>query len=187
MAINASDPSQKVYTLAQANPDIVAGRCGKPSRQAAARYRPAPPLPAAVLQRAPHCRRRDRHHIRARGYVSVFTTSSDTTYTFTSLCLDPGTGNIVIVGQEKTANGPVGVVERLIPPARGSGTAALDTSFNPSSSESHTERTRPPVSSGFEKTNGWSQRRLENLPIVTQRRKGFVHLKRHLCQECSYC
>jgi hypothetical protein len=53
-----------------------------------------------------------------------------------------------------TSSGSVGVVERLIPPARGSGTAALDTSFNPSSSQSHTEHTRPPVSSGFEKTNG---------------------------------
>ena len=35
-------------------------------------------------------------------------------------------------GQAGSSNqSPVGVVERLIPPAKGSGTAALDTSFNP--------------------------------------------------------
>src|SRR6266480_3437503 len=68
----------------------------------------------------------------ANGYVGAFTNSSDSGYQFTSLCLDPGTANIVIVGQEMTSGGPVGIVERLIPPASGSGTANLDTSFNPS-------------------------------------------------------
>jgi hypothetical protein len=66
----------------------------------------------------------------ANRYVSAFSTSTDTRYKFTSLCLDPGTGNIVIVGQEMTSSGPVCVVERLIP-ASGSDTATLDASFNP--------------------------------------------------------
>jgi hypothetical protein len=66
------------------------------------------------------------------GYINAFATSTDSNYKFTNLCIDPGTGNIVVVGQETTSTGPVGLIERLIPPASGSGTASLDTSFNPS-------------------------------------------------------
>jgi hypothetical protein len=64
------------------------------------------------------------------GYISVFGNSADSSYRFTSLCIDPGTGNIVIVGQETTSGAPVGVVERLLQPAGGSDIASLDTSFN---------------------------------------------------------
>ena len=53
----------------------------------------------------------------ANGYVSAFTASTDTGYKFTSLCVDPGTSNIVIAGQETTSSGLVGVIERLIIPA----------------------------------------------------------------------
>jgi hypothetical protein len=66
------------------------------------------------------------------GYVSVFGNSADSSYKFTSLSIDPGTGNIVLVGQQTTSSGPVGVVERLLQPANGSDTASLDTSFNAS-------------------------------------------------------
>jgi len=41
------------------------------------------------------------------GYVSDFSKSTYTSYKLTSLCLDPGAGNIVIVGQEMTSSGPV--------------------------------------------------------------------------------
>jgi hypothetical protein len=68
----------------------------------------------------------------ANGYVSAFNTSADQSYKFTSLCVDPGTDNLVVVGKETNTGGTVGVVERLIPPASGSGNATLDTSFNPS-------------------------------------------------------
>jgi hypothetical protein len=66
------------------------------------------------------------------GYVSLFGNSADSSYKFTSLSIDPGTGNIVLVGQQTTSSGPVGVVERLLQPASGSDTASLDTSFNAS-------------------------------------------------------
>jgi hypothetical protein len=134
VAINPSDPSQKVYTLVEANPNI---GVGGPRGAFPASSRTIPPnsTPASYLGPYYIVRRTSDGAIDttfgANGYVSAFTTSTGAGYKFTSLCLDPGTGNIVIVGQETMSNGPVGVVERLIPPAKGSGTAALDTSFNP--------------------------------------------------------
>jgi hypothetical protein len=135
VAINPSDPSQKVYTLVQANPNIgVGGPRG--AFPASSRTIPPSSTPASYLGPYYIVRRTRDGAIDttfgANGYVSAFTTSTDTSYKFTSLCLDPGTGNIVIVGQEMTSSGPVGVVERLMPPASGSDTATLDTSFNPS-------------------------------------------------------
>jgi hypothetical protein len=134
VAINPSDPSQKVYTLVQANPNI---GVGGPRGAFPASSRTIPPGSVASYLGPYYIVRRTRDGaidttFGANGYVSAFTTSTDTSYKFTSLCLDPGTGNIVIVGQEMTSSGPVGVVERLIPPASGSDTATLDTSFNPS-------------------------------------------------------
>jgi hypothetical protein len=135
VAINASDPSQKVYTLEEANPDI---GVGGPRGAFPASSRTIPPSsnPASYLGPYYIVRRTGDGAIDttfgASGYVSAFTTSTNTSYKFTSLCLDPGTGSIVIIGQATTSSGPVGVVERLIPPARGSGTATLDTTFNPS-------------------------------------------------------
>jgi hypothetical protein len=39
------------------------------------------------------------------GYVSTFGNSSDNSHQFTSLCIDPGTRNIVVVGKESSSNG----------------------------------------------------------------------------------
>jgi hypothetical protein len=133
VAINPSDRRQKVYTLVEANPNI---GVGGPRGAFPASSRTIPPSSTPSTYLGPYyIVRRTRDGaidttFGANGYVSAFTTSSDATYKFTNLCLDPGTGNIVIVGQEMTSSGPVGVVERLIPPASGSGTATLDTSFN---------------------------------------------------------
>jgi hypothetical protein len=133
VAIDPSDHSQKVYTLEEANPNIgVGGPRG--AFPASSRTIPPSSTPASYLGPYYIVRRTRDGAIDttfgANGYISAFTTSTDTSYKFTSLCLDPGTRNIVIVGQEMTPSGPMGVVERLIPPASGSGTATLDTSFN---------------------------------------------------------
>ncbi len=134
LAINPSDPLQRVYTLVEANPNI---GVGGPRAAFPASSRTIPPSSTTASYLGPYyIVRRTRNGaidttFGANGYVSAFTTSTDTRYKFTSLCLDPGTGNIVIVGQEMTSSGPVGVVERLIPPAGGSDTATLDTSFDP--------------------------------------------------------
>jgi hypothetical protein len=132
VAINPSDRSQKVYTLVEANPNV---GVGGPRGAFPASSRTIPPSSAAGYLGPYYIVRRTRDGaidatFGANGYVSDFATSADASYKFTSLCLDPGTGNIVIVGQEVTSNGAVGVVERLIPPASGSGAATLDTSFN---------------------------------------------------------
>jgi hypothetical protein len=135
VAINPSDSSQKVYTLVEANPNI---GVGGPRGAFPASSRTIPPSSTSASYLGPYyIVRRTRDGaidttFGANGYVSAFTTSTDTNYKFTSLCLDPGTGNIVVVGQEMTSSGPVGVVERLLPPARGSGDATLDPSFSPS-------------------------------------------------------
>ena len=134
VAIDPSDPNQKVYTLVEANPNV---GVGGPRGAFPASSRTIPPGSAPNYLGPYYIVRRTRNgaidtRFGANGYISAFTTSADASYKFTSLCLDPGTGNIVIVGQEVTSSGPVGVVERLIPPASGSGTATLDTSFNPS-------------------------------------------------------
>jgi hypothetical protein len=135
VAINSSDPRQKVYTLVEANPDIGVGGV-RGAFPASSRTIPSSSTPASYLGPYYIVRRTNGGSIDstfgANGYVSAFSTSTDTSYKFTSLCLDPGTGKIVIVGQEMTSGGPVGVVERLVPPASGSGSATLDTSFNPS-------------------------------------------------------
>ena len=135
VAINPSDRSQKVYTLVEANPNI---GVGGPRGAFPASSRTIPPGSTTASYLGPYyIVRRTRDGVidatfGANGYVSDFTTSTDSSYKFTSLCLDPGTGNIVIVGQEMTSTGAVGIVERLILPASGSGSATLDASFNPS-------------------------------------------------------
>jgi hypothetical protein len=68
----------------------------------------------------------------ANGYVRIFGNSTDSSYKFTSMGIDPGTANIVLVGQQTTSSGPVGVVERLLQPSSGSDIASLDASFNAS-------------------------------------------------------
>jgi hypothetical protein len=121
VAINPSDSSQKVYRLVEANPNI---GVGGPRGAFPASSRTIPPSSTSASYLGPYYivrRTRDGGidtKFGANGYISAFTTSTDTSYKFTSLCLDPGAGNIVIVGQEMTSSGPVGVVERLLPPAR---------------------------------------------------------------------
>jgi hypothetical protein len=134
VAINPSDPRQKVYTLVEANPNVGVGgaRGAFPASS-----RAIPPSSSPSYLGPYYIVRRTSHGaidatFGANGYVSDFINSTDPSYKLTSLCLDPGTGNILIVGQEMTSSGPVGFVERLIPPASGSGTATLDASFNPS-------------------------------------------------------
>jgi hypothetical protein len=135
VAINPSDPNQKVYSLVEANPNV---GVGGPRGAFPASSRTIPPSSTTASYLGPYyiVRRTSNGAIDtkfgANGYVSAFTTSTDTSYKFTSLCLDPGTGNIVLVGQQTTSSGPVGVVERLTAPAKGAGAATLDTSFNAS-------------------------------------------------------
>jgi hypothetical protein len=134
VAIDPGDASEKVYTLVEANANV---GVGGPRAAFPASSRTIPPSSTTPPYLGPYyIVRRTRDGaidptFGAKGYVSAFTTSTDTSFKFTSLCLDPGTRNIVIVGQETTSSGLVGVVERLIPPVIGAGNAALDSSFNP--------------------------------------------------------
>jgi hypothetical protein len=134
VAIQASDPSQKVYSLVEANPNVgvggVRGAFPAASRTVSGSSSTSGYLGPYYLLRRTNHGNVDRTFA-AGGYVGTFGNSTDRDYKFTSLCIDPGTGDIVIVGQHATSSAPVGVVERLLPPARGSGTASLDTSFNP--------------------------------------------------------
>jgi len=65
----------------------------------------------------------------SNGYLSTFPNSANTSYQFNSLCVDPGTGYIVVAGSTNTGgNTPTNeaVVERLV---AGAGTASYDSSF----------------------------------------------------------
>jgi hypothetical protein len=134
VATDPSGRSKKVYSLVEANANV---GVGGPRGAFPASSRTIPPNPRSASYLGPNAvvRRTSSGAIDATfgagGYVDTFANSADTGYKFTSLCLDPGTGAIVLVGQQTTSSGPVGVVERLTPPARGSGTATLDRRFNP--------------------------------------------------------
>ncbi|MDQ1469653.1 MAG: hypothetical protein QOJ99_1133 [Bryobacterales bacterium] len=134
VAIDPGDPGEKVYSLVEAKPNV---GVGGPRGAFPASSRTIPPSFTSASYLGPYyIVRRTRDGaidtaFGAKGHVSAFTTSTDASYKFTSLCLDPGTGNIIIVGQQTTSSGLVGVVERLIPPVIGAATAALDSSFNP--------------------------------------------------------
>jgi hypothetical protein len=133
VAIDPADPSQKAYSLVEATANV---GVGGPRGAFPASSRTVSPSSTNAGYLGPYSivRRTSNGKIDtsfgAGGYVSSFATSTDTTYKFTSMCLDPGTGSIVLVGQQSTSAGPVGVVERLLPPTSGSGTATLDPSFN---------------------------------------------------------
>jgi hypothetical protein len=133
VAIRASDTSQQVYSLVAANPNIGVGGV-RGAFPAASRTISASSATPSYLGPYYLVRRTSAGEIDTtfgdNGYVSAFGNSTDSGYKFTSLCIDPGTGNIVLVGQETTSSGPAGVVERLLRPASGSGTASLDPSFN---------------------------------------------------------
>jgi hypothetical protein len=133
VAIQASDKRQKVYSLVEANPNVGVGglRGAFPAVSrtvAASSSAPTYLGPYHIVRRTSDGRIDPTFG--DDGYVSVFGHSTDSGYQFTSLCIDPGTGKIVLVGQQTTSSASVGVVERLRQPARGSGTASLDTSFN---------------------------------------------------------
>jgi hypothetical protein len=133
VAIQASDPSQKVYSLVEANANVGVGGCRGCFPASSRTISPSSTAPSYL---GPYSivRRTSNGAIDTSfgdsGYISAFPASDNANYKFTSLCIAPGSGNIVIVGQETTSSGAVGVVERLRPPARGSGTTRLDTSFN---------------------------------------------------------
>jgi hypothetical protein len=135
VAIQASDTRQKVYTLVEAHPNVgvggVRGAFPAASRTIAASSSSPNYLGPYYIVRRTSDGRIDTT-FGDNGYVSVFGNSTDTSYKFTSLCIDPGTGNIVLVGQRTTSSGAVGVVERLLQPTSGSDTASLDRSFNSS-------------------------------------------------------
>jgi hypothetical protein len=118
--------------LVEANPNIgVGGARGAcpASRRTIPQLQPSYLGPYYIVRRT-----RDRAidaRFDADSYITYFISSSHTSYKLTSLVpRSRRTGNIV-VGQETTSSGPVGVVERLIQPASGSGITTLDASFNP--------------------------------------------------------
>src|SRR5882757_44367 len=134
VAIDASDQSQQVYSLVEANANIGVGGSRGSFPASSRTIAPSSTTPSYL---GPYyvVRRTSSGAIDTsfgdNGYISAFGTSADTSYKFTSLCVDPGTADIVVVGNQTTSSGTVGVVERLVPPTDGSGTATLDPTFNP--------------------------------------------------------
>ncbi|MDX6353267.1 MAG: hypothetical protein QOF98_170, partial [Streptomyces sp.] len=133
VAVQSTDPSQKTYSLVEANANIGVGGC-KACVPVQGRTIASSSTTPSYLGEYSIVRRTSSGNIDKafgdKGYVTAFPTSDDESYRFTSLCIDPGTSKIVLTGQQTTADGTVGVVERLNPPATGSGTATLDTTFN---------------------------------------------------------
>jgi hypothetical protein len=133
VAIDPSDPSQKAYSLVEAYANVGVGGVRGAFPASSRTIAPSSTTPSYLGPYSIVRRTSDGQIDRTfgdNGYVSAFPNSTSTSYKFTSMCIDPGTGRIVVVGQETTSSGTSGVVERLMPPARGSGTATLDTSFN---------------------------------------------------------
>jgi hypothetical protein len=133
VAIDPGDPSQKAYSLVEAYANVGVGGVRGAFPASSRTISPSSTTPSYL---GPYyiVRRTSNGQIDRtfgdNGYVSAFPNSTSTSYKFTSMCIDPGTGRIVVAGQETTSSGTAGVAERLMPPARGSGTATLDTSFN---------------------------------------------------------
>jgi hypothetical protein len=134
VAVAPDDPSQKAYTLVEANANVGVGGC-RGCFPASSGTTPASSTSPSYLGPYYIVRRTSSGAIDtafgAKGYVNAFNASDDKNYKFTSLCVAPGSRDIIVVGQATTSSGTVGVIERLRPPARGSGMARLDTSFNP--------------------------------------------------------
>ncbi|MBL6749291.1 MAG: chitobiase/beta-hexosaminidase C-terminal domain-containing protein [Nevskia sp.] len=125
VAISIGDSNQKAYSLVTAGPDNGSGYNGP--------FYIARRLSTGAIDTT----------FGNNGYVSAFNQSANTNYFFDRMCVDPGTGNMVLVGNANISvpgnvSTNVGVVERLLPPAAGSGTASLDTTFNPSGAGSGT-------------------------------------------------
>lgn len=110
VSISESDTSQNIYSLVQASPDGTSGYQG----------------PYYIVRRLSNGN--IDTSFGASGYVISFPQSSNSSYQFSGLCIDPGTSNLVVVGNANNGSNTA-VVERLLPPAAGSGTAAADTSF----------------------------------------------------------
>jgi hypothetical protein len=133
VAVDSNDASQKVYSLVEANANVGVGGCRGCFPASSSTTAPTTTSPSYL---GPYylVRRTSSGAIDsafgANGYVNAFYASDDKHDKFTSLCIAPGSGTIILVGQQTTSSGAAGVVERLRPPAGGSGTAGLDTSFN---------------------------------------------------------
>jgi hypothetical protein len=133
VAISSSDASQKVYTLVEANANVGVGGC---RGCFPASSRTVPPNPATAAYLGPYyiVRRTSSGAIDstfgANGYVDTFNASDTKGYQFTSICVDPGTDDIIVIGQTTASGTAEAIVERLKQPRRGSGIAVLDSSFN---------------------------------------------------------
>ncbi len=126
LAISSSDSSQSLYSLVQAQPtnqNCSSGPCYQGPYYIARR------TASGAIDTS----------FGLNGYVTSFpnssTAGSDPNFQFHSLCVDPGTGDLVLIGQDfmSAATGPGGneaiVVERVTVTA-GSATATLDAGFN---------------------------------------------------------
>src|SRR5882757_892391 len=111
--ISHSDTSQKVYSLVQAN-----------SNSSSASYYG----PYYIVRRLSNGN--IDTGFGANGYITSFPLSGSTGSQLHDLCVDPGTGNMVVVANNNNSGTNGITVERLLPPAAGSGSATLDTSFN---------------------------------------------------------
>jgi hypothetical protein len=135
VAIQASDPKQRVYSLVESYANVGVGGSRGAFPASSRTISPSSTTPSYL---GPYyiVRRTSNGKIDTSfgndGYVNAFPTSDNASYKFNSLCIDPDTGNIVVVGQETTSGSTEAVIERLLPPTKGTGTATLDTSFNPS-------------------------------------------------------
>ena len=134
VAVDPDGPGQQAYSLVEANANVGVGGCR--GCFPASSGTPPPSSTSPSYLGPYYIVRRTSHgaidtEFGADGYINAFDTSDEGNYKFTSLCIAPASRDIIIVGQETTSSGTAGVVERLRPPARGSGTARLDTSFNP--------------------------------------------------------
>jgi hypothetical protein len=133
VAIDASDPKQRVYSLVEATANVGVGGV-RGAFPASSRTVPASATTPSYLGPYSIVQRDSNGQVDTtfgdKGYVTSFPNAANSDYKFTGMCVDPGTGDIIVVGQETTSSGTVGVVERLRPPAKGSSTASLDTSFN---------------------------------------------------------
>jgi hypothetical protein len=135
VAINANDVAQKTYSLVATSPLNGPGGCqGCFPASSTTPTAGTGTTPTTYLGPYSIVRRTSDGDIDTsfgdNGYVTGFNGNADTSYQLRNLCIDPGTGDIVVVGTEKTSSSTDDVVERLLPPNRGSDTAELDTSFN---------------------------------------------------------
>ncbi|MEA2189458.1 MAG: hypothetical protein QOK16_4469 [Solirubrobacteraceae bacterium] len=128
VAIRANDTGQKAYSLVEANPNVGVGGL-RGAFPAISRTLSASSSTPKYLGSYYILRRTSNGTVDTtfgdHGYVRAFGNNTDSSYKFTSLCIDSGTGKIVLVGQQTTPAVRWGVVERLLQPASGSDTAEI--------------------------------------------------------------